>query len=73
MRLSGEYRSTGRPAEVTPAMLDRIGEVLRLFDVRGLAKQVLEPAGPGEARPILGGIRQASLNSTQRSRRTLPA
>ena len=72
MRLSGEYRSTGRPAEVTPAMLDRIGEILRLFDVGGLTKPAPEPADLGEARPILGGVRHASFRIDARNRRNLP-
>ncbi len=73
MRLSGEYCSTGRPAEVTPAMLDRIGEILRLFDVEGLTKPALEPTSSGEARPILGGVRHASFRLDPRNRRALSA
>ena len=73
MRLSGEYRSTGRPAEVTPEMLGRLSEVLRLFGVGRLTEPALEPASPGEAWPILGRDHQASFRLDTRNRRTVQA
>jgi GT2 family glycosyltransferase len=73
MRLSGEYRSTGRPAEVTSAVLDRLDKILRPFDVGGLTKPAPEPARPGEARPILGGVHHASFRLDARNRRAVRA
>jgi GT2 family glycosyltransferase len=73
MRLAGEYHSTGRPTELSPATLGRIGELLRLFDVGGLARQAPEPARLGLACPILGGVRHESFRLDAKDRRTVRA
>jgi len=54
MRLSGEYRATGRAADISEAALERIGVVLGFFDVAGLARSARLPAGDG---PGLAGAR----------------
>jgi hypothetical protein len=71
MRLSGEFRSTGRPPEVTAAMLDRIGEILRPFGVEGLTKSAHQPVSHGDVRPILGSVRHSSFRLDARNGRTL--
>ena len=45
MRLSGEYRATGRPADLTPGLLNAIGEVLGHFGIDGLAASARDPIG----------------------------
>jgi glycosyltransferase involved in cell wall biosynthesis len=55
MRLSGEYRATGRPAEMAPEALDRLASVLALFGVEGLAASARLPIGEGPTWPLLGG------------------
>jgi hypothetical protein len=73
MRLAGEYRATGRPTDVTPAMLDRIDEVLRHFAIDGLAATAAQALDAGEPWPVLGGgVRHGSFRLDARNRRTLP-
>jgi GT2 family glycosyltransferase len=73
MHLSGEYRATGRPGEMTPAMLDRIADILTHFDIAGLTKSARQPVAGGETWPILGGVvRHGSFRLDARNRRTLP-
>ncbi len=73
MRLSGEYRATGRPGEMSPAMLDRIADVLSHFDIAGLTASARQPIDAGETWPVLGGgVRHGSFRLDARNRRTLP-
>ncbi|HEY3887267.1 MAG TPA: glycosyltransferase [Caulobacteraceae bacterium] len=73
MRLSGEYRATGRPADLTPAMLDRIGEALSCFGLDGLARSAGLSGGEVQAWPVLGaGVQQASFRLDAPNRRMLP-
>lgn len=73
MRLSGEYSATGRPADLTPAALDRIDEVLSPFGVDGLARSARLPPGEGDAWPLMGaGVRHTSFRLDARNRRLLP-
>ena len=74
MRLSGEYRATGRTADFSDPALDRIGVVLGFFGVEGLARSARLPAGQGEAWPIFGAeVRLTSFRFDAKSRRILPA
>jgi hypothetical protein len=74
MRLSGEFRATGRTADLTPAMLDRTCEVLGYFDIDGLTKSVRAPREVVEAWPLLGlGVQPASFRLDAPNRRILPA
>jgi hypothetical protein len=62
MRLSGEYRATGRPADLTPGLLDAIDEVLSYFGLDGLAASARQPLGKAVARPLFGApVRHASF------------
>lgn len=62
MRLSGEYRATGRSADLGEAALERIGVVLDFFGVAGLARSARAPVGAGQAWPVLGAEpRQSSF------------
>ena len=72
MRLSGEYRATGRPADLSPAALDRIDEALAYFDLGGLARSARLADGEVQAWPVLGaGVQQASFRLDAPNRRML--
>jgi len=73
MRLSGEYRATGRPGDLTPAMLDRIGEALNDFGMDGLVRTARLASGEVQAWPVLGaGVQQVSFRLDAPNRRMLP-
>jgi glycosyltransferase involved in cell wall biosynthesis len=73
MRLSGEFRATGRAADLTPAMLRRTCEVLGYFDVEGLIKSVSAPREAVEAWPLLGlGVQPVSFRLDAQNQRILP-
>lgn len=76
MRLSGEYAATGRPAEIDPRGLDRIGEALSPFGIDGLA-QTARPAADqlhGQPWPLLGaGVLTQSFRLDAQGRRLSPA
>ncbi len=73
MRLSGEYRATGRPADLTAPMLDRIGEVMAHFGLDGLARSARLSCGEIQAWPVLGvGVQQASFRLDAANRRIQP-
>jgi hypothetical protein len=61
MRLSGEYRATGRAVELTPVALDRTRTMLALFGVEGLAASAALPAGEGSDWPVFGAVRRDSF------------
>jgi GT2 family glycosyltransferase len=54
MRLSGEYRATGRPYDLSDTALDRVGEVLGVFSLEGLAKSARLPIGEVREWPLFG-------------------
>jgi glycosyltransferase involved in cell wall biosynthesis len=72
MRLSGEFRATGRFAELTPTMRERIGEVLEGFGVDGLAASAKQLAGEVAAWPVLGTPVHGSFRLDAKNRRMLP-
>jgi len=73
MRFAGEYRATGRPPDMTPALLDRVGTILGLFGVSGLTASARQPLAASEAWPLFGaGVRQTSFRLDARNRRVLP-
>jgi GT2 family glycosyltransferase len=73
MLLSGEYRATGRPGEMTPAILDRTAAVLGHFNIAGLTQSARQAVASGETWPVLGGVvRHGSFRLDARNRRTLP-
>jgi hypothetical protein len=62
LRLSGEYRATGRPDDLKAIALDRIGFVLGQFGLDGLARSARLPVGEGGAWPLFGaGPRHGSF------------
>jgi hypothetical protein len=74
MRLAGEYRATGRPAELSPDALQRIASALSFFDVDGLAATARLPDAAPMARALFGPeVRTASFRLDSRNRRVLPA
>ena len=54
MRLSGEYRASGRPAEIGAGGLALLREVLAAVDLPGLALSSTSPIGEARPEPILG-------------------
>ncbi|HZC16040.1 MAG TPA: glycosyltransferase family 2 protein, partial [Caulobacteraceae bacterium] len=73
MRLSGEYRATGRPADLNPVMLNRVGEVLGHFGLDGLTRSAGQPTVGAEVWPLLGaGVQQVSFRLDAANRRMLP-
>jgi hypothetical protein len=54
VRLSGEYRASGRPAAVGEAGLALLREALAVFDLAALALSAGQPMGEATAAPILG-------------------
>ncbi len=74
MRLSGEYRATGRAADLTPAMLDRVDEAMSYFGLEGLVRSARLSGGEVQAWPVLGaGVQLASFRLDAPNRRMLPA
>lgn len=72
MRLSGEYRATGRPPDLTAAMLDRVDETLGDFGIAGLVGSARLSGGEVQAWPVLGaGVQQASFRLDAPNRRML--
>ncbi len=73
MRLAGEYRATGRAADLSPAMLDRICEALSAFGLDGLARSARLSGGEVQAWPVLGaGVQQVSFRLDAPNRRIAP-
>ena len=73
MRLAGEYRATGRPAEMSPISLERIAVALGFFGVDGLARSAQSPGGEVMAWPLFGvEARTSSFRLDARNRRVLP-
>jgi glycosyltransferase involved in cell wall biosynthesis len=73
LRLSGEYRAAGRPADLTGDALERIGVILGMFGVEGLARSAQLPAGEGQTWPLFGvaGL-HTSFRFDPKTRRPVP-
>jgi hypothetical protein len=62
MRLSGEYRATGRPDDLTRRSRERLDAVLGIFGLGGLALSARLPAGQVATWPVFGArARHASF------------
>ncbi|MFI4934334.1 MAG: glycosyltransferase [Caulobacterales bacterium] len=73
MRLSGEYRATGRPAELQLNALAMISAALSHFGIDGLAKTASRPLGDVQVWPLLGaGARKVSFRLDAPNRRLNP-
>ena len=73
MLLSGEYRATGRPPEISETGLDLLTGVLGRLGAAGLAVAIRTPRGDARQGPILGrGPPYFSFRLDARNRRFLP-
>lgn len=72
LRLSGEYRATGRPLEVAPRGLAIISAALGLFGIDGLAETAAQPVGATRTWPLFNrGPPRVSFRLDARNKKLL--